>query len=557
MKQAFVIASLLVLCSGTFILAQSTPKDVAREALVIQASKQKMLGNLNKAKELYNQIITENPTHSLAAYELARILLSQNQAEEAASWAKKAAELEPANPWYAILQADALQNLGKPQDAAAVYGNLLKRFPNQDQYAYKQAFLLVKANDLNGAIKVYEDLEKRIGINEKLSQLKHNIYVGQGDAKKAARELQRLADAYPHKRDLQHNLAEYYTQIGDKAAATAIYRKIQSLDPDDAKASLALSGQSVASQNDAKYVSGLQSSFADRNVALALKVGKLEPLLNKFKSSKDPTLGKEIIALLETLSTTHADEAMPQVLLGDALISLDRPGEALEKYQQALKFDETNFAYWEKNLRLLYQVGKLRDLEKTANNALDVFPNHALPYILGAYAATALGKNEVALSLLNQGYALSSKDPALRQDLLGVKGLALRANAAESEKAFSEALSLGAPNALLLARQALAQNNAATALDLARKAAQADAQSREAKLALARALLRNNNPAEAKSKIESLLPSTDALILETYGDVLFKSGDVNAAVEQWTKAISEGSESSLLRKKINEKQLHE
>ncbi len=557
MKQVFVIAVVLVFCAGTFTLAQSTPKEVAREALVIQASKEKMLGNLNKAKALYNQIITENPTHSLAAYELARILLSQNQAEEAASWAKKAAELEPANPWYAILQADALQNLGKPQDAAAVYGNLLKRFPNQDQYAYKQAFLLVKANDLNGAIKVYEDLEKRIGINEKLNQLKHNIYVGQGDTKKAARELQRLADTYPKKRDLQHNLAEYYTQIGDKTAATAIYRKIQSSDPDDAKAALALSGQSVAAQNDAKYVSGLQGSFADRNVALALKIGKLEPLMAKFKSSKDAALGQEIIALLETLSTAHADEAMPQVMFGDALLVLDRPNEALEKFQQALKFDDTNFASWEKTLRLQYQLGKLRDLEKSANNALDVFPNNALPYILGAYAATALGKNESALSLLNQGYPLTSKEPALRQEILGVKGLALRNNASESEKAFSEALSLGAPNATLLARQAFAQNNAATALDLARKATQADAKSREAKLALSRALLRNNNPAEAKSKIESLLPSSDALILETYGDVLFKSGDVNAAVEQWTKAISEGSESSLLRKKINEKQLHE
>jgi tetratricopeptide (TPR) repeat protein len=557
MKQVFVIAVVLVFCAGTFTLAQSTPKEVAREALVIQASKEKMLGNLNKAKTLYNQIITENPTHSLAAYELARILLSQNQAEEAASWAKKAAELEPANPWYAILQADALQNLGKPQDAAAVYGNLLKRFPNQDQYAYKQAFLLLKANDLNGAIKVYEDLEKRIGINEKLNQLKHNIYVGQGDTKKAARELQRLADAYPQKRDLQHNLAEYYTQIGDKTAAAAIYRKIQSLDPDDAKAALALSGQSVAAQNDAKYVSGLQGSFADRNVALALKIGKLEPLMAKFKSSKDAALGQEIIALLETLSTTHADEAMPQVMFGDALLVLDRPNDALEKFQQALKFDDTNFATWEKTLRLQYQLGKLRDLEKSANNALDVFPNNALPYILGAYAATALGKNESALSLLNQGYPLTSKEPALRQEILGVKGLALRNNASESEKAFYEALSLGAPNATLLARQAFAQNNAATSLDLARKATQADAKSREAKLALSRALLRNNNPAEAKSKIESLLPSSDALILETYGDVLFKSGDVNAAVEQWTKAISEGSESSLLRKKINEKQLHE
>jgi predicted Zn-dependent protease len=557
MKQVFVIAVVLVFCTGTFTLAQSTPKEVAREALVIQASKEKMLGNLNKAKDLYNQIITENPTHSLAAYELARILLSQNQAEEAASWAKKAAELEPANPWYAILQADALQNLGKPQDAAAVYGNLLKRFPNQDQYAYKQAFLLVKANDLNGAIKVYEDLEKRIGINEKLSQLKHNIYVGQGDTKKAARELQRLADTYPHKRDLQHNLAEYYNQIGDKTAATAIYRKIQSLDPADAKATLALNGQSVAAQNDAKYVSGLQSSFADRNVALALKIGKLEPLMAKFKSNKDAALGQEIIALLETLSTAHADEAVPQAMFGDALLVLNRPNEALGKFQQALKLDDANFASWEKTLRLQYQLGKLRDLEKSANNALDVFPNNALPYILGAYAATALGKNESALSLLNQGYPLTSKDPALRQELLGVKGLALRSNASESEKAFSEALSLGAPNALLLARQALAQNSAVLALELARKATQADAQSRETKLALARALLRNNNPAEAKSKIENLLPSSDALILETYGDVLFKSGDVNAAVEQWSKAISEGSESSLLRKKINEKQLHE
>ena len=100
-------------------------------------------------------------------------------------------------------------------------------------------------------------------------------------------------------------------------------------------------------------------------------------------------------------------------------------------------------------------------------------------------------------------------------------------------------------------------SGAAQAAQLAQKALQAEPQLRLAIYASAKAQLRNGNTSEAKNKIESLLPTADPLYLEQYGDVLFKAGDSAGAVQQWNMAVTKGSASSSLKKKINEKQLHE
>jgi predicted Zn-dependent protease len=42
-------------------------------------------------------------------------------------------------------------------------------------------------------------------------------------------------------------------------------------------------------------------------------------------------------------------------------------------------------------------------------------------------------------------------------------------------------------------------------------------------------------------------------ILEHYGDVLFKLGEVDAALEYWNKSLAAGSTSELLLKKIKDK----
>ncbi len=137
-----ILAALL--CAVVTLGAQNETvanKEVTREALIIEAGKEKMLGRLDKAKELYKQLLKEYPNNELAAYELARILMVQNQPEEAIIWANKAAAVNPSNVWYAILKADAMQAMGQYKDAAGVYEQLTRQYPYPIELFLQMGFL--------------------------------------------------------------------------------------------------------------------------------------------------------------------------------------------------------------------------------------------------------------------------------------------------------------------------------------------------------------------------------------------------------------------------------
>lgn len=538
-------------------------KEIDREALLIEASKEKMLGRLDKAKELYKQLLTEFPNTEAAAYELARILMVQNQPEEAIIWVSKAVTANPSNVWYGILKADALQAMGQYKDAAAIYEQLTRQYPTQYNYFYKWAFYLVKANELNAALKVYDDLERRNGINENIIRLKHGLYVAQGDQKKATRELLRLAEAYPNHISYWHNLAEYYTQNGEKEQARGVYRKILALDANDAKANLALAGGDVPKQNDGQYLGTLRQTFESRDVSLEVKLGKILPLVEKFKNANDASLGKEILQLSEILEQQYPKEAKPFAISAVVLSKQGKKIEAVEKMRQSLNQDDTDFSHWETFLGDLESLGDMPALLKATENALDVFPNKPEIYVYAASAELALHHLSNVADLVAQALPMSAKFPAVRQHLLSLLAMAQTQenNISGADQNFAEALKINTNAASVLAWQslsfALRANGAAQALQLAQKAFQIEPQSRLVTFALARAQFRSGNNSEAKSKIESLLPSANPLYLEQYGDVLFKSGDNTAAVQQWGLAVTKGSVSPSLKKKFNEKQLHE
>jgi tetratricopeptide (TPR) repeat protein len=557
----FTVLFLSVIC----LYAQETVgnKEIDREALLIEASKEKMLGRLDKAKELYKKLLTEYPNTEAAAYELARILMLQNQPEEAVIWVSKAVTANPTNVWYAILKADALQAMGQYKDAAAIYEQLTRQYPTQYNYFYKWAFYLVKANELNAALKVYDDLERRSGMNENLIRLKHGLYVAQGDQKKATRELLRLAEAHPNNIDYWHKLAEYYTQTGEKELARGVYRKILTLDANDAKANLALAGGDVNKQNDAQYLGGLRQTFESRDVSLEVKLGKILPLVEKFKTSNDATSGKEILQLSEILEQQYPKEAKPFAISATVLSKQGKKAEAIEKMRQSLALDDTDFSQWETYFADLEFLGDMPALLKATENALDVFPNKPEVYVYAASAELALHHLNNVEDLVAQALPMSAKFPAARQHLLSLLAMAQTQenNIAGADQNFAEALKINPNSATVLAWQSLSfaqrSSGAAQALQLAQKAQQTEAQSRLAIFALARAQFRSGNNTEAKIKIESLLPSANPLYLEQYGDVLFKSGDTATAVQQWGLAVTKGSVSPSLKKKFNEKQLHE
>ena len=65
---------------------------------------------------------------------------------------------------------------------------------------------------------------------------------------------------------------------------------------------------------------------------------------------------------------------------------------------------------------------------------------------------------------------------------------------------------------------------------------------------------------EAKKWIEMAITNGaihNPVILEHFGDVMYKLGNTDQAYEYWNKALKEGKGSPLLEKKINDKKLYE
>ncbi|NJL74269.1 MAG: tetratricopeptide repeat protein [Saprospiraceae bacterium] len=242
MKYIVLIACLLVNYS-VFVQAQITQvsdQDVELEGLFIEANREKLIGNFEKADSLYQLMLKRDRNNDAIYFELARVQLKLNKEQEAFKFIKKAIELEPTNEWYALFLAEIHEKMGDETQAAKVYETLTTTHPNDKSYYEKWAFHLVKANKVLDAVEVYNRLEKQTGISEELTRKKHLLYVGLGDNKKAAKELQALVDAYPKHLEYQYTLASFYQQVGETAKANLVFQNILKTNPNDTKAKLAL-----------------------------------------------------------------------------------------------------------------------------------------------------------------------------------------------------------------------------------------------------------------------------------------------------------------------------
>jgi tetratricopeptide (TPR) repeat protein len=479
--------------------------------------------------------------------------------EDALRMAQRAVQAEPANAWYRVLLSDVYQRMDRLADAAKVYEELIKLNPTQVSYYFKWAALLQKSGKGLDAIKAFDELERKTGISAAAIQQKHAIFAALGDNKKAARELLRLTTAFPQNLNYKYELAAFFEKIGDKAQAKTAYQSILRIDPKDAKATVALAGDPAGQKNNSSTESkDLRATLEDPALSLDLKIAQLQPLL---KNGQVPD--QKLLDLIGILEKVYPSDAKVFAIAGDAWFASGNDKTALEKYLIALKLDDAVYPVWEQLLLCYENLGDCQALAQKCSAVIDVFPNKPLPYLMAAWADVMMGNPNAATDWLAQALLIAGKDAAMRQQILSVQGLALsmQNDATAADQAFIQALLLNSNSALILSRQAysmsLRPNGVAQALTLAQKARDLDAKSAEVAQFYARVLYKNNSLTEAKTIFERLAPNGNPLMLEHYGDVLFRLGDTDAAMQQWERATKNGNGSSTLKKKIADKKLYE
>ncbi|MCX8211611.1 MAG: tetratricopeptide repeat protein [Lewinella sp.] len=487
-----------------------TEGDIKQQTRFIEAKREALLGKTEKAISMFKELVEATPAMDAAQFELGRLQYAAGNTEDAIDHLKKAYGKRP-NEVYASFLAELYQASGRHKEGAELYEGLIKKNPEEADYYLERAAFLVRAQDVKGAIGTYNQLENLIGVNIELARLKHSLYLGQGDQKRAEKELSALVASQPENLRFRHMLAGYFTSQKETGKAKKVYEKILLLQPADVRAQLALQdvGPTKSSGSDAELMALLGRS----DIHIDLKVGKLLPLVNEVAQTQDEEKGTRAVMLTTELRRVHPDEAKAAALQGDVFFHTGRLAEAADAYRATIELDDTVYSVWEQLLATLYLDNQTIKLRKYAEEALDVFPNRPVVYVHYALGEALRSNFSEANSLLEQAQLMTSGQP---------KG-----------KAAIEQLSL--------ALSGLEAGGATVKTDLAQLPG-----GKEGPLAF---LITNGSNASSLIAYDTE-ENTNALFLEMLGDAYAKSGDKAAAAKAYARSKATGSKSTNLRGKM-------
>jgi tetratricopeptide (TPR) repeat protein len=543
---------------------QDGPKVASNISMLIEAKKNQITGNDDKAEEIFRQYTDKYPDDAVAWFELARIVANKKQVHEAVDLAGKAAKLDPSNIWYQLFYAEVLQIDGKYKDAIAIYEKITDTNPENLDYYYQLAALYLSTEKYLDAVRVYNEIENKAGFSEEISVQKEKIYLLLNDLPKAEHELQALVAAYPDDPHYLSILAEFYmnNKMQDKGLET--YHKVQQLDPGNPYVHMSMADYYRKTGNKQKAFEELKEGFENPNLDIDTKISILVAF---FDINQLPDDSKAMVEELnKILVAVHPNDPKSHSIYGDFLVQDKKNAEARDEYLKVITLDSSKFVVWEEVLRLDLVLEKYDHLIQYSNRAKELFPDQPIPFFFAGIARYELKQYEDAVKDFNNGIKLIANNDELLSEFymyLGDTWHSLK-DTAQSDKAYEKSLSLKNDNAYVLNNYAyylsLRNQNLAKAETMSKKAVTLDPKNSSFQDTYGWVLYKLQRYDDARTWVGKALEDKDSVsaeVMEHYGDILYKLGDTSMAIEYWQKAKAKGPGSALLDKKIAEKKLLE
>ena len=533
--------------------------------LFFNANKEKILGNLNNAADLFAEVIRKDGGNHAAMYELANIYAEQKKYSDALFFIRTAYKLDPKNAWYAMSFAEILQKNGKFDESASVYEQLLKDKPDRLDYYFEWASALIYANKLQDAIRVLDKLEGIIGVNKDVVMQKQRLYMQLGKSDKAISEVQKLIDENPKDPQAYGMLAELYQNMGQKEKALEVYNKVLEIDPENPYIHLSLADFYRTNGDKDKSIEELKKAFGNKKLDVDTKIQILASyyaLLELHPEMKDQAL-----EMSKLLIEANPEEPRAHAVYGDFLIQDKQYEKALDEYVLAKKLGAKEFTVAQQLMFLESQLQRWDSLAKESEEAVSNFPDQPLGYFFNGLANLQKKKFADAVKSLNTGVKLIVDNKNLEGQFYSSLGEAYNElkDYTKSDENYDKALELNPKDANVLNNYAYFLSVRGDKMDKAEKmsmesnALEPDQGSYEDTYGWI--MYKQGKYSDAKVWTEkSLSHGSDksATVLEHYGDILYKLGDTNKAFEYWQKAKNAGEGySEFLDKKLESRKLIE
>jgi tetratricopeptide (TPR) repeat protein len=555
---SWVILVLAVSCKtvqSTAIIENKTDT-IQFTYLYSEGLKFKMLGNTQKAKEILKKCLEINKESSASAYQLSLMYFEENKLDSAKNYAEFCLKNKPDNEWYLINRAKIAQKLHENLQYNAIYKKLANLCPDNLNYSFELAVIYFNDAEYDESLSILDGIEETIGVDEDVSFLKNNVFYEQKRFDAIQAELLKLKVFYPDSVKYMDMLADFYLNTNKKENAFNLYKSILDIDSSNVSAEYGLAMLYAKSKN---YLEGFNH---------------LKKVLNdvEFDNSKKETVSN---LYLEAPEKTFSNEQINSIYLGllnENKVSVDILNDYMSylfKLKQltqtekiakfSIKIKPENYWGWDYLFQVLISQSRNEELNSFALKALEYYPNQAEIYFNIGYSFFMMKKYSDAVTYLERGrdYVIDKKALEMQFLLYLAESYHSVGKNKKSDEYFESYLKIDSTNAYLMNNYAFYLVNRSEQIDkaaiISMKSIEIEPFNSSFLDTYSWILYKKEEYSQALNYIERSYRyggNKNAIIIEHYGDILFKLGHANEALEKWQEAYSLNKNNTQLQKKI-------
>ena len=525
---------------------------------LIQATGAKISGDIYAADSIYKKCLLLNPESGVVNFELSGLYISLDQPQKALEYANKAVILSPENEWYLANLAVLYKKINDHKKSAESFSKLVISKPEKISYLFSLTEELLNNNSYKKAIKVLDDIEKKIGIKEEISIQKHQIYLFLKNKKKAVIELENLISNEPESVSRLGLLAEYYENAKKSELAKAILNKMLSIDSSNGLVRLSLFQHYYKNKEYKKGYEELLLVMNSNSIEINLKK---QILMQISYDKSSPYNISEVCNLAQSFLSIDSKNSDVLLLMGDFKMLLREEDTACYYIRESLKINPSPFNAWSKLITSTLSRNKFDITINDAKMAIESHPNQPFPFLAIGIALNRKKEYAKALKKLLKGKDLVFDDNFLESNFLQEIG-----NSYYGKEKFKISFDYYEMSIALDSNNFILLNNYSYYLALRKTNLE---RAEELMLKVIAKFPNNSTYLDtygwvmfqlgAYSKSEKFLfkaiinsDGQSGEILEHYGDVLYKLKKIDEANVFWNKSKKTGNYSKKLIQKISE-----
>jgi len=525
----------------------------------IEALKYKLIGNKKLAIKWFKKCLKIDKSSAAVRGELASIYYSNNDIKKAISYLEDAVYYNNNNRWYKLELSRLYYKREKIFNSCKVLHSLYTENNEDISILYLEASYFSDFKKWKQALKVYNFIEKERGSSLNLSLLKIKILSNLKYYDEINNELEKLYKINPKNLEYYALLANLYSKNNKEEEALEVYKKIIDLNSKDAYPYLFMADFYKKKLDIISYKKYLSIAVEKDNIDSSFMV---KYLINLLVNNEDLDIEKSYIhELVNKLISLHPENVYYLALNADLYRFSKKFTKARDIYIKICKLSPYIYKHWESLILLDSEIDDYTSLLKHTSKAIDIFPEHILPYVLKSQALLISERYSDIIGMLDNMDGLHIQNKVYALQLLIFRGEALYGlnKVDDAFNVFDAVLTISPDEVGVLNNYSyylsLRSENLHKAEKMIQKCLKLKGDDPTYLDTYAWVLFKMKKYKQALFYMKRLLnveEPTSGEVLEHLGDIYYMNNLKKEALIYWNKALNKSGSTKLLERKIKE-----